>query len=54
MGDLLELQDILNLYEQAFDQKVNRGKTTIFFSKAVSVEKREELSHFLGVSEAKE
>ena len=48
MGDLLELQDILNLYEQAFDQQVNRGKTTIFFSKAVSVEKREELSHFLG------
>ena len=54
MGDLLELQDILNLYDQAFNQKVNRGKTTIFFSKAVSVEKREELSHFLGVSEAKE
>lgn len=54
MGDLLALQDILNLYEKASIQQVNRGKTTIFFSKAVLMQKREELSHFLGVSEVKE
>ena len=54
MGYHLELQDILYLYEQASGQQVNRGKMTIFFSKAVSVEKREELSHFLRVSEDKE
>ncbi|KAK9983953.1 hypothetical protein SO802_033478 [Lithocarpus litseifolius] len=52
MGDLLAIQDILNLYEQASGQQVNRGKTTIFFSKAVLMELREELSHFLGVSES--
>ena len=54
MGDLLELQDILNLYEKASSQQTNRGKTTIFFSKAVSVERKVELSNFLGVSEVKE
>ena len=54
MGDLLELQDILNLYEKASSQQINRGKTTIFFSKAVSVERKVELSNFLGVLEVKE
>ena len=54
MGDLLELQDILNLYEKASSQQINRRKTTIFFSKVVSVERKVELSNFLGVSEVKE
>ena len=54
MGDLLTLQDILNLYEKAFGQQINRGKTTIFFTKVVSVERKVELSNFLGVLEVKE
>ena len=54
MGDLLELQDILNLYEKASGQQINRGKTTIFFSKAVLVENKVELSNFMRVSEVKE
>ena len=54
MGDLLALQDILDLYEKAFGQQINRGKTTIFFTKVVSVERKVELSNFLGVLEVKE
>ena len=54
MGDLLTLQDILNLYEKAFGQQINRGKTTIFYSKSISVERKVELSNFLGVPKVKE
>ena len=39
----------MTLYEQASDQQVNRGKTTIFFSKAVTEERKEEISNILGV-----
>ena len=35
MSDLLAVQDILSLYEEASGQKLNREKTNIFFSKAV-------------------
>ena len=34
--DLQVIQNILSLYEKASGQKLNREKTTIFFSKAVS------------------
>ena len=54
MGDLVKIQDILTLYEQASDQQINRGKATIFFSKAVTEERKEEISNFLGVEEVKE
>ena len=54
MVDLLALQDILDLYEKAFGQQINRGKTTIFYSKAISVERKVELSNFLGVPKVKE
>ena len=54
MVDLLALQDILDLYEKAFGQQINRGKTTIFYSKSISVERKVELSNFLGVLKVKE
>ena len=54
MGDLLALQDILDLYEKAFGQQINRGKTTIFYSGAVSMERKVEISNFLWVPEVKE
>ena len=54
MGDLLALQDILDLYEKASGQQINRGKMTIFYSKAVSVERKVEISNFLGAPEVKE
>ena len=54
MGDLLTLQDILDLYEKASGQQINRGKMTIFYSRVVSVERKVEISNFLGVPEVKE
>ena len=54
MGDLAKIQEILTLYEQVSGQQINRGKTTIFFSKVVTEERKEEISNFLEVEEVKE
>ena len=54
MEDLQAIQHILSLYEGAFGQQINREKTTLFFSKAVSEEKKREILSFLGVPEIKE
>ena len=51
MGDLEVILHILQLYELASRQKLNREKTTVFFSKATMEERRMELVEFLGVSE---
>ena len=53
-GDLDVIQGILVLYEKASGQKLNREKTTVFFSKATSEEKKLEIIEALGVSEVKE
>ena len=53
-GDLDVIQGILVLYEKASCQKLNREKTTVFFSKATSEEKKLEIIEALGVSEVKE
>ena len=42
------------LYEKAFGQKLNREKTTMFFSKATLEERKLEIIEALGVSEVKE
>ena len=54
MSDLDVIQRILLLYEQASGQKLNREKTTVFFSKATLVERKLEIIDFLGVSEVRE
>lgn len=55
MAELVVIQDILAVYEQALGQHVNRGKPTLFFSKAVAEEKKkEEIINFLGVLKIKE
>ena len=54
MADLQAIQDILSLYEQALGQKLNREKTTIFFSKAVSEDTKASIWDFLQVPELKE
>ena len=54
MEDLQAVQHILSLYEGASSQQMNRKKTTLFFSKAVSEEKKREILSFLGVPEIKE
>ena len=54
MSNLQALQSVLSLYERASSQKLNRKKTSIFFSKAASEGIRKEISNFLGVPEVKE
>ena len=45
---------LLQLYEQASGQKLNKEKTTVFFSKGTMEERRMELEEFLGVNEIRE
>ena len=53
-SDLQAIQAILSLYERASGQRLDREKTSIFFSKATSEGTSEEISNFLGVPEVKE
>ena len=52
--DLQAIQHILTNYEHASSQKINREKTTLFFSKAVFDDMKGEIIDFLGVPEIKE
>ena len=54
MGDLEVILCILEMHELASVQKLNREKTTVFFSKATKEERRMEMVEFLGVSEVRE
>jgi hypothetical protein len=44
------LQEILELYEKSFGQKLNREKTSIFFSKNTKVEVRAHIKALMGVN----
>ena len=54
LSDLQVIQNILSLYEKASGQKLNREKTTIFFSKAVKEDTKTQISNYLEVPEVKE
>ena len=54
MEDLQAIQHILSLYKGVSGQQINRGKTMLFFSKAITEDKKEEILNFLGVPEIKE
>ena len=54
MCDLNVIQCILSLYEQVSGQKLNREKTTMFFSKATPEERKLEIIDLLRVSEVRE
>ena len=54
MSDLNVIQCILCLYEQVSGQKLNREKTTMFFSKATPEERKLEIIDLLGVSKVRE
>ena len=54
MSDLLAVQDILSLYEEASGQKLNREKKNIFLGKAVKEKTKAEISNFLQVLEVRE
>ena len=46
--------EILEVYGRCSGQQINRNKTTIFFSKLTSEEKREHIKQVLGVLEIKQ
>ena len=52
-SDLDVIQSILGLYEQASGQKLNREKTTVFFSKATPDVRKVEIINVLGASEVR-
>jgi hypothetical protein len=46
----LRLQEVLQIYEQASGQKLNREKTSIFFSRNTRVEAKQHILFVAGVS----
>ena len=54
LGDILAIQALLGLYENASGQMINAAKTTLFFSKNVSDDTKESIKNRLGVAEIKE
>ena len=46
--------DILGVYEKCSGQQINRSKTTIYFSKSTSEERRFAIIELLGVPEIRE
>ena len=49
-NDCQKLLEILNTYERASGQQINRDKTTLFFSKSTSPDMQESIKQALGVS----
>lgn len=47
------LQGILEMYERSFGQRLNREKTSIFFSKKTKVEVRAHIKALAGVNDTK-
>ena len=54
ISDIHAIQEILELYEKALGQRINKEKTTLFFSKTVSMAVKNDIKNFLGVPEIKE
>lgn len=53
-NEALKVLELLNVYEKAADQKVNSGKSSIFFSSNVIVHNRQEICRVLQMVEANE
>ena len=51
MEECGKVLDILNGYEEASDQKINRSKTTLFFSKATKGAIKNQIKEAWGVLE---
>ena len=49
MEECNKVLEILNMYERSSGQKVNRSKTSIFFSKSTSAEMQSSIKEALGV-----
>lgn len=51
MEECNKVLEILEKYEKASGQKVNRSKTTLFFSKSTAIGVRSQIKEVLGVLE---
>ena len=51
MGDVKTIQEILDKYEKASGQQINKQKTALFFSKSVSLDAKNQIKAFLGLPE---
>lgn len=49
ISNIQTILGILDLYEKALGQGINKKKTTLFFSKFVSIEVKNAIKKFLGV-----
>ena len=49
-----KIMDILGTYEKCLGQQINKNKTTIFFSKSTSEDRRNEIKDALGIMEIKQ
>ena len=49
LGDVTTIQNILEVYETASRQQINKEKTTLFFGKSVSKEVKNSVKELLGV-----
>lgn len=54
LGDIQCIQNILELYEKALRQQINKNKITLFFSISVSSATKETIKVLLGILEIKE
>ena len=54
MGDINCIKNILEVYERASRQQINKEKTTLLFSRSVSPATKETIKMLLGVPEIKE
>ena len=51
LGDVKTIQEILDKYEKASGQQINKQKTTLFFSKSASLDAKNQIKAFLGLPE---
>ena len=49
LGDVKTIQEILDKYEKASGQQINKQKTTLFFSKSDSLDAKNQIKAFLGL-----
>ena len=54
LGDINCIKNILEVYERASRQQINKDKTTLLFSRSVSPATKETIKVLLGVPEIKE
>ena len=51
LGDVKTIEEILDKYEKATGQKINKEKTTLFFSKSATLDATNQIKHYLGLPE---